>query len=219
MDLKQPISLKGIGKSEHVAYPTKSTINLVTADQSRNNIAVQLALFVVVLVLVAIFAKFAVIDPLAQGAASDRQVVEAQVQLDQLVAANENYAELNQEYERYVVTGLTQEEQNTVDRDAVLDLLEEKVLNVGYLSSLKVSGNVASATCLGVNLANVSQLVQSLESDSRVAHVTVTTAQGETDASNSATIDITFVGALDSSDSQGDVDEMMSQATGEGAAL
>ena len=40
-------------------------------------------------------------------------------------------------------------------------------------------------------------LVESLESDQRVAHVTVSTAQGETDSSTSATIQIVFAGPLD----------------------
>ncbi|MFR4804416.1 MAG: hypothetical protein ACLT98_14515 [Eggerthellaceae bacterium] len=43
----------------------------------------------------------------------------------------------------------------------------------------------------------VSALVESLESDQRVAHVTVSTAQGENDSSTSATIQIVFAGPLD----------------------
>ena len=39
--------------------------------------------------------------------------------------------------------------------------------------------------------------MESLESDQRVAHVTVSTAQGENDSSTSATIQIVFAGPLD----------------------
>ena len=57
--------------------------------------------------------------------------------------------------------------------------------------------NTATVTCLGADLNEVSALVESLESDQRVAHVTVSTAQGENDSSTSATIQIVFAGPLD----------------------
>ena len=44
---------------------------------------------------------------------------------------------------------------------------------------------------------NAPDILESLESDQRVAHVTVSTAQGENDSSTSATIQIVFAGPLD----------------------
>ena len=97
-----------------------------------------------------------------------------------------------------MVPGLSEQEQNLVDRDTVLDLLQQKVMNVGYLDSLRVASNTVTATCLGVDLGRVSSLVQDLEGDERVSHVTVSTAQGENDSGTSATIQIVFKGPLDS---------------------
>ena len=114
-----------------------------------------------------------------------------------LAAENADYAELNAQYDRYVVPGLSEEEQNLVDRDVVLNLLQQKVMGVGHLSSLRMEKNTATVTCLGADLNEVSALVESLESDQRVAHVTVSTAQGENDSSTSATIQIVFAGPLD----------------------
>lgn len=212
VDLKKPVSIKGFSPSaKKDSYPTKTFINLVAVEQQRGSRATYVALFAIGLVLIALFAKFAVVDPLAASAASGRDVAAAQAQLDALRDKNADYAELNKQYARYVVTGLSEEEMNLVDRDTVLDLLEQKVLSVGYLSSLKVSGNKATVTCLGVDLTKVSHLVQDLEGDDRVAHVTVSTAQGETDAVASATIEIAFKGALDQAagkamaEAQGDV--------------
>lgn len=217
MDLKQPITLgAGSKKTKKVAYPTKTSINLVDTGETRSNLATQLALFVIVLALIGVFAKFAVVDPLAEGMDSSAQVAEAQARLTALQEENANYAELNERYARYVVTGLTESEENLVDRDTVIDLLEGKVMRVGYLSSLKVSNNVAVATCLGADLNEVSKLVQDLETDERVAHVTVSTAQGENDSGTSATIQVTFKGALDVAGGEA-LDDMMSEALGEGA--
>lgn len=216
MDLKQPLSFKSAGKNKKVVYPTKTTINLMSGEQARTSLITQIVLFVVVLALIGIFAKFAVVDPLAGSMAGSADVAAAQGQLDALKTENASYAELNKQYARYVVTGLTEEELNLVSRNTVLALLQEKVLDVGYLSSLKVVGNVATVTCLGADLNVVSKMVESLETDERVAHVTVSTAQGETDAGTSATIQIAFKGALDEAGDAA-VADTMAQATGAGA--
>ena len=117
---------------------------------------------------------------------------------------------MNAQYDRYVVPGLTAEEQDLTDRDTVLDLLQQKVMDVGYLSSLRVVGNTATVTCLGADLNQISTLVENLETDKRVSHVTVSTAQGENDSSTSATIQIVFKGANDTENDQ--------SAEGEGAS-
>lgn len=209
MDLKQEVSLGSLKRGKAPAYPTKTSINLVDTEQARGNLVVQLALFAIALVLIGIFAKFAVVDPLASSMESGNEVSAAQARLDALIAENADYEELNAQYDRYVVPGLSEQEQNLVDRDTVIDLLQQKVMNVGYLDSLRVVSNTVTATCLGVDLSRVSSLVESLESDERVAHVTVSTAQGENDSGTSATIQIVFKGPLET--------EAEASAEGEGA--
>lgn len=185
------------GGRAKVVYPTKTTINLVKQEATHGSIATQVGLFAIALVLIGVFAKFAVIDPLASGMDSSAEVAAAQAQLDELQAANENYAALNEKYARYVVTGLTEEESNLANRNAVLDLIRSNLMSVGYLFSVKVVGNTVTATCLGADLTEVSRLVERLEADSRVSHVTVSTAQGKDNAATSATIEVTLKGALD----------------------
>lgn len=210
MNLKQDVSLGSLKRGKTPTYPTKTSINLVDTERTRGNLMVQLALFVIALVLIGIFAKFAVVDPLASSMASSNDVAAAQARLDALTAENADYAELNAQYDRYVVPGLTAEEQDLTDRDTVLDLLQQKVMDVGYLSSLRVVGNTATVTCLGADLNQISTLVENLETDKRVSHVTVSTAQGENDSSTSATIQIVFKGANDTENDQ--------SAEGEGAS-
>lgn len=202
MNLKQDVSLGSLKRGKTPTYPTKTSINLVDTERTRGNLMVQLALFVIALVLIGIFAKFAVVDPLASSMASSNDVAAAQARLDALTAENADYAELNAQYDRYVVPGLTSEEQDLTDRDTVLDLLQQKVMDVGYLSSLRVVGNTATVTCLGADLNQISALVENLETDKRVSHVTVSTAQGENDSSTSATIQIVFKGANNTENDQ-----------------
>ena len=133
MDLKQEVSLSALKRGKAPAYPVKTSINLVDTQQQRGNLLAQLGLFAIALVLIGVFAKFAVVDPLAASAASSNEVSAAQARLDVLAAENADYAELNAQYDRYVVPGLSEEEQNLVDRDVVLNLLQQKVMGVGHL--------------------------------------------------------------------------------------
>ena len=146
MDLKQEVSLSALKRGKAPAYPVKTSINLVDTQQQRGNLLAQLGLFTIALVLIGVFAKFAVVDPLAASAASSNEVSAAQARLDVLAAENADYAELNAQYDRYVVPGLSEEEQNLVDRDVVLNLLQQKVMGVGHLSSLRMEKNTATVT-------------------------------------------------------------------------
>ena len=193
MDLQKEISFKGAKK---VDYPVKTDINLMKAEVARGNTVVNVLLFLVFLVLLALFVKFAVLDPLSAGSQSNQQLANARAQLDALTAENESYTELSQEYSKYVVTGLTEEEMDLSDRNELIDLLSDTVMRATYLSSVKVVGNSVAVTCVGVGLQDVSGLVQELEQDERVAYVTVSTAQEKDEAASSATIQIVLRGSL-----------------------
>ena len=86
MDLKQEVSLSALKRGKAPAYPVKTSINLVDTQQQRGNLLAQLGLFAIALVLIGVFAKFAVVDPLAASAASSNEVSAAQARLDVLAA-------------------------------------------------------------------------------------------------------------------------------------
>lgn len=201
MDLQKNIS---IGSSRKDDYPTKTEINLMKAEVTRGSNVVTVLLFLVFLALLAIFVKFAVVDPLSEGANSSRQVADARTHLDELKAENESYPELAKEYSKYVVTGLTEDEANLADRNELIDLLSDTVMGAAHLSSVKVSGNSVVVTCVGVGLQDISELVQELEQDDRVAYVTVSTAQEKGEASSSATVQIELRGSLSAETTDGD---------------
>lgn len=193
MDLQKEISFKGAKK---VDYPVKTDINLMKAEVTRGNTVVNVLLFLVFLALLALFVKFAVLDPLAAGSQSSQQLANARAQLDALTAENESYTELRQEYSKYVISGLTEEEMDLSDRNELIDLLSDTVMQATYLSSVRVVGNAVTITCVGVGLQDVSGLVQQLEQDERVAYVTVSTAQEKEEVASSATIQIVLRGSL-----------------------
>lgn len=193
MNLQKEISLGG---SKKVDYPVKTEINLMKAEVTRGNVIANILLFLVFLVLLAIFVKFAVVDPLSMGMQSSAKLESARAELKALEAENESYAELNQAYMKYVVTGLTEDEMNLADRNTLIDLLTETVINAVPVSSVKVVGNSVVVTCVGVGLQDISTLVQQLEQHESVAYVTVSTAQDKDSTASSATIQIELTGAL-----------------------
>ena len=75
MKLNEPIGFGSKpGASKQGPFPEKTTINLVGAETTRGSLLTQIALFAIVLALAGIFAKFAVIDPLASGLDSNSEV-------------------------------------------------------------------------------------------------------------------------------------------------
>lgn len=193
MDLKKEITF-GSKKS---VYPTKKHANLVKSESSKRNTLLELLLFVIFLVLLAIVVKFAVVDPLMSSASSSTEVAQAQAQLNAMTAANADYSELTDKYERYVVADMTEAEQSLANRDELVTLLKTKVMNVANLSSVKVVNNVLTITCVSVGLQDVAGLVQSLEADNLVSHVTVSTAQSQDGKGSSAAIQVTLKSALE----------------------
>lgn len=194
MDLKQEITFGGKKK---VVYPTKRRINLIKEEATKRTTALEVVLFLIFIALLAIAAKFAVVDPLMSADSSRAQVAQAQSQLDDLKATNADYEKITADYSRYVVANLSDEEINLVNRDKLVTLLENKVINVAYVSSIKVVQNSITLTCVGVNLSEVSGLVQSLESDELVSHVTVSTAQSKDGKQSQATIEVALKGATE----------------------
>lgn len=197
MDLNKDISFG----NKKDTYPTKTSINLADQNPAGTDKLTAIALFIILFALVGLFVKFAVFDPLTSVMASSDELSQAQAELESLEAANADYTTLNEQYSRYIVTGLTEDEQNLADRNEVLDLLRTEIMGSVNLSSAELVENTLTVTCVGVGLQGVSGLVGRLESDSRVLHVTVSAAQSEADQeSSSATIAIILRGALDTTD-------------------
>lgn len=191
MDLKKEISFSG----KKAVYPTKKYVNLAKGEASKRNTVLEVLLFLIFLILLAIVVKFAVVDPLMSGASSSSELVQAKQQLAALTSENADYSEVTDKYARYVVSDMTEEEQTLANRDELVVLLKTKVMSATNLSSVKVVGNTLTITCVGVGLQDVAGLVQSLEADPLVSHVTVSTAQSQDGKGSSATIQVSLKGA------------------------
>ena len=109
------------------APSTKTSINLAESNQAPRHLGRDLALFVLALVVIALFAKFGVIDVMGAASAASAKVTSAQAQLDDLEAGNADYSALQERYDSFAVNSLTAEESSLSDRKDVLALLENTV--------------------------------------------------------------------------------------------
>ncbi|MEG2201982.1 MAG: hypothetical protein RRX94_07270 [Raoultibacter sp.] len=195
MNLKKDISFK-----KKPTYPTKRTINLIEQAAPRVNRKIEIGLFVVTLIVIAIFAKFLVVDPLSSTVQSTADLQEATAYLEQLKEQADTLKKESADHDRYVVVGKTEEELNLADRGAVFELLGTKIAGAAYLQSVKATGNTITVTCLGLGLQDVSKLVADLEKDERVSYVTVSTTSTPDKKQSSATIEILLRGAVSEED-------------------
>lgn len=157
--------------------PAKSTMNLFRKEKSEIRLSVVIPCVVLILIAAALFAKFAVIDRFAKLGELEAQLADEKATLDATKKSYADYNEVAEEYSRYNYTGY---DKSIADRLDVLALLEREVFPMAGVESLSVSGKTLSMTLRGLTLEQVSELLQKLEADPLVAHVTVsTTGYGE----------------------------------------
>lgn len=182
-------------RAKKPVYPTKTTINLAESNQAPRHLGRDLALFVLALMVIALFAKFGVIDVMGAASAASAKVTSAQAQLDDLEAGNADYSALQERYDSFAVNSLTAEELSLSDRKDVLALLENTVASTADLQTVVISGNVVELQFANASLDDVSRVVASLESDPLVAGVSVSTAKTDKHDDVVSTVTILLMGA------------------------
>ena len=188
MDLKS-LGSKQIGKKEK--YPEKTSINLVVREKDHNDPKFQIAIFVVFLIILAVFVKFMVIDLISDSVKAQNNYETMQSQISTLQENNKDYAKIRKEYSKYGNGYLNDDEKIEADRDTVMSVINDNVSDKANVTAIDISGNVAKVTVDDVSLKTVSGIVSDLEDSSSVSYVNVSTA-GSTDNTVSATLSVNF---------------------------
>lgn len=175
-------------------YPEKTSLNLLMNDKSKMDAKSQIALFVVFLLLLGAFVKFAVVDRLAEAYEAQRAYENMQAQITELRQLNERSKEIREKYSHYGYGYLSEEETAQVDRMEMLTLIQRAVISKSEIQAVDITQNVATITIDKIRLSTASQIVENLESSEKVDYVTVATAGTRTDEHSnvSATIMIYF---------------------------
>lgn len=165
-------------KKNAVAVPTKKTMNFVHHQSSFNPKKVIPAVLIIVIV-VAIFAKFGIMDPLAKKTEAYTQLALKQEQLTAINTKLSGYDDLAMEYGRYSYGWMNETEVNMVSRMDVLNLMEQEIASQAVIDNMAVNNNVLTLNIHGITLDKASAMVKRLEVSPLVKSATVYNAVAE----------------------------------------
>ena len=165
-------------KKNAVQYPSKKTMNFVH-HQSGINLKKLIPALVLVLIIGALFAKFAILDPLAKRDVALGELTDKQTQLALINGKLTGYEELAQQYGRYSYGWMNETEVNMVSRMDVLQLVEQEIATKAIIDNMAVNNNVLTLNIHGITLEQASTMVRSLEERGLVESATVYNAVAE----------------------------------------
>ena len=169
------------GKTRSVVAPAKQTMNFVRRKKHVNFAKIALAVVLVAAAAV-VFAKFGIVDQLEKKLAAETKLNDLQAREAEILTDLEGYEELAAQYGRYSYGWMTERETGTVDRLAIISLIEEKVMKTAEVQSFAINDNVLTMNLHGLTLAEASDIVNALESSELVERATVDSATAVTPA-------------------------------------
>ena len=164
---------KGKGRA---GYPNKQYINVMDCMKPEENKTLEIVIFIVFLIALAVFTKFGVIDNIAQMSAAEAAYNDMQRQITELREQNADYEDVKKDYSHYGMGYLDDTEILLVDREDVLDLLDKYVLKSADIKTLAISDNTVTLTVEKTKLSAISSIVKELEEEPAVSFVTVNVA-------------------------------------------
>ena len=153
----------------HGRAPTKPDINFALVGVKHVRWWLLLLAIVLIAAAVACFAKFLVLDKLAEVTAAEHEAANARRAVAECNARIEAYGELNDIYAHYTYSGMTEEELGRVDRTDVMDLLERVVFPRTHITEWALTGNQLSLTIEGSTLQEINETVQQLQEEDIVS--------------------------------------------------
>lgn len=173
-------------------YPSKRTFNFIKDTEARQN-KISLIVFGIFLVALVLFTKFGVIDTLSKTSALQSSYNSVKSTNDSLNEQLANYDEVAEKYNEMVGDFLTENEANSLNRDTIIDMLDEDVLPYVSITSFSVSGNQVSVFTGVTDLATVSNVLNILQNDSRTSYVSISRTLADSSNSERVTADIEIV--------------------------
>ncbi len=154
--------------------PRKNTINLALRSPAAGRIQRLILGLALIGLLASAVAKFGVVDQLARLRQAQAAYGSIQESSRKLAEALKDFSEVEFDYQTHAMDWL--EADSPVDRLQVLELLEEELLARGQVSKVTVLGQVMQVDMSGMDLAQVSQMLLSLEQRDIVASVELNVA-------------------------------------------
>ena len=165
-------------------YPVKTDINLAIREKKQNKLSTTIPTFIILVIAIAIFSKFAVINRLEQASEAENSASVAQQQLETLKEYTNNYPKVLEEYNALLASKSSLNVVATpMER---LGLVERYLISASQVNSFDVVDDVITAQISGVTLNQISTIYANLMSDPLIENVQVYTASTN-DKNNSLT--------------------------------
>ena len=171
---------KSSARKFHGKLPTKRTVNLAVIGRKKSNFALAVPGILIIVLLAALFSKFAVVDRFNQVYRAQAEVRSLQNRVDEGYRKIESFGDLQITYAHYTYSDMSTEELTLADRSDILDLLARCVLDRADVSAMNLKGNVLTISVTGITLSETNAIVSNLEKDDMVNFCTVTTAATDT---------------------------------------
>lgn len=201
IDLNKPI---GAPAAASTALPRKTTMNLLVHERKARGAWKYVLAGLILACLVALFAKFAVLDVFSQVDLKQTELFAAQQELAAVEKQLENYDEVLEEYRSY--TGITSD--GGIDALEVMNMVGRVVQSRATVSAASTSEGKLQVNVKGITLDELGKLADTLQAEGMIESVAVTTANEATgkaaaDEDASGTVAATLQIILVSADDEG----------------
>lgn len=203
------------GAQKPVKYPTKRTINLAKRESHSQSVMTIGIGSAVILVLVVCVVKFGVLDQLARQSAAESAYNTVHTQYVDMQNAVEKYPEVEEEYRTYSKKWMQQEDSGafvSVDRQEVLDLMENNLQRYGEVKSVNVSDDTMIVSMSGMTLQEISAIFEILQQQPIVKSADLTIASTEKTAGEDLDFSVTIT--LQPADADSTADTANDNTTG-----
>lgn len=165
-------------------YPVKTDINLAIREKKQSKLSTTVPTVIVLVIVIALFSKFAVINRLEQASEAEHSAAVAHQQLETLKEYTNNYPKVLEEYNALLASKSSLNVVATpMER---LGLVERYLISASQVNSFDVVDDVITAQISGVTLNQISTIYANLMSDPLIENVQVYTASTN-DKNNSLT--------------------------------
>lgn len=157
------------GAKKVKAIASKRYMNFARHESSLNMKKLGIV-FLILVIVGGLFAKFAIIDQLAKKTKAYDDLAVVQSELSVQNARMAKYNELKEEYDTYSFGRMDDEEVSTVARTDILDIVESVIMTDAKVSEIKVDGNVVEVAIRNIDMEQGSQLITALNEQELVSY-------------------------------------------------
>lgn len=165
-----------IGAAIQTKKPGDNNINLAKEERKKLPLGKTIAGIVIVLAVCAAFTKFLVTDRFAQADELTRQAQEVEAKHSELAEYVEDYNDIAVKYDKYSVTWMNETEQARVNRERILQIIDEVLKDRCMIDSISITENTAAVEVSECTLEEVSRLVDKILNRDDVADVVMRSA-------------------------------------------